>query len=149
MTCHSTSRSSSRPRHKRQENQSRRRHGRRKPMRRAQNREIGTSERSGWTSKVAGERMWKMTTPAVIRTLQPTSPSIGHHLDRRSPHTSLLQVPSRSRNLREETPQGEKKKMRRKTNGMVFMGVPETTLSVHKGLVYLVERVLLGHIGNL
>jgi hypothetical protein len=42
------------------------------------------------------------------------------------------------------------RKMRlRKTNGIVSTGLPENILSVHKDLVYPVDRVLLERIGNL
>jgi hypothetical protein len=147
--CPSTVRSNSRPRRRKQEIQSRRRQERRKSMLQAQSLEIGTTGALGWISKAAGERMWKRTTPVVIPTLRPMLRSTGHHhLDHRNPHTTRLHDQDRSRNLPEEALQPLMRKTKMRTNGIVSMGMPKNTLSVHKDLAYPVDRVLLDRIGD-
>jgi hypothetical protein len=92
--------------------------------------------------------MWKMTTPA-IPILRPMLPSTGHHLDHRNPHMSPLHEQDRNPNLPEEAlPTWMRKTEMRRTSGMVSTWMPKNTLSVHKDLVYPVERVLLESIGN-
>jgi hypothetical protein len=86
-------------------------------MLQAQSLEIGTTGALGWTSKAAGERMWKMTTPAAIPTLRPMLRSIGHHhLDH--PRTTPLHDQDRSWNLPEEALQPLMRKTRKNINGM-------------------------------
>src|SRR5271169_5277625 len=116
--------------------QSRRRQERRKSMLQAQSLEIGTTGALGWTRKAAGERMWKMTTPAAIPTQRPMLRSTGHHLDHRTPRMTPLHDQDRSRNLPEEALQPLMRKTKVRTNGVISTGLPKNTLSVHKDLVY-------------
>jgi hypothetical protein len=57
----------------------------------------------------------------------------------KSTDESLRRTKSKPEPTRKNTLKREEEERRWKTNGMVFMGLPETRLNVHSGLVYLVE----------